>query len=225
MSNEIIIGAGVKVEIGLTESAAVSVNSITKSTAPLATAQNHGLADASAAYFTSMVGMEQMDGQAVRVQTQGSPGDDDFTFLDINTTNFATFTSGQVVGVATWATLAQSTQYAIGGGAGKTEDVGTLFDTTEKLLTIKNAAETVTIDVRSLREDNTAMAKVRSTARALGNLVFRITHPPAAGQTTGAQRIFRGQPSIPGESVAQGGTGTGQLSVTIKGQVCYLPGV
>lgn len=225
MANEIIIGAGVKVEIGLTESAAITVNSISKSTTPSVTAQNHALADGSAAYFTNMVGMEQMDGQAFRVQTQGSPGDDDFTFLDIDTTNFAAFASGQVVGVATWATLAQSTQYAIGGGAGKTEDVGTLLDTTEKLLTIKNAAETVTIDVRSLKVDNAAMAKIRATARALGYLVFRITQQLSTGETVGAQRIFRGQPSIPGESVSQGGTGTGQLSVTIKGQVCYLPGV
>jgi hypothetical protein len=47
--------------------------------------------------------------------------------------------------------------------------------------------------------------------------VFRIT------LADGSQRIFRGQPSIPGESVAQGALGSGQMSVTVKGQVCYLP--
>lgn len=225
MSNEIIIGAGVKVEIGLTESAAVAVTGVSKSTTPLVTAENHGLVNGGAAYFTSMVGMEQLDGQALHVSTQGSPGDDDFTITDIDTTSSATFVSGQVVGVASWATLLQSTTHNIGGGAGKTEDVGCLIDTTEKLITIKNAAETITIDVRSLKEDNAAMAKIRATARKLGYLVFRVTHPPAAGQTVGAQRLYRGQPSIPGESVSQGATGTGQLSVTVKGQICYIPGV
>ena len=224
MSNEIIIGAGVKVEVGLTESAAVTVDSISKSTTPVVTAQNHALANGSAAYFSSVVGMEQLDGQAVHVSTQGSPGDDDFTITDIDSTNYGAFVSGQVIGVASWATLLQSTTHNIGGGAGKTEDVGCLIDTTEKLITIKNAAETVTIDVRSLKEDNAAMAKIRRTARQLGYLVFRVTYPPSAGQTVGAQRIYRGQPSIPGESVSQGATGTGQLSVTVKGQICYIPG-
>lgn len=224
MANEIIIGAGVRVEIGLTESAAVTVNNITQSTTPVVTAQNHGAANGSAGYFSTVVGMEQMEGQAVRVSTQGSPGDDDFTIGDIDTTDFGTFTSGNFIGVATWATLIQSTTHNIGGGAGKTEDVGCLIDTTEKLRTIKNAAETVTIDVRSLKEDNSAMAKIRSTARRLGYLVFRVTYPPESGQTVGAQRIYRGQPSLPGESVSQGATATGQLSVTVQGQICYLPG-
>ena len=78
--------------------------------------------------------------------------------------------------------------------------------------------------MRSLKEDNAAMAKIRTTARKLGYLVFRVTHPPESGQTVGAQRIYRGQPYIPGESVTQGATGTGQLSVTVQGQICYLPG-
>lgn len=224
MSNEIIIGAGVRVEVGITEGAAKTLDSVSKSTTPLVVSQNHGLAHGSAGYFANMVGMEQLDGQAAHVSTQGSPGDDDFTITDIDSTNFGTFVSGQFVPVTAWSTLLQSTTHNIGGGAGQTEDVGCLIDTTQKLLTIKNAAETVTIDVRALKEDNAAMAKIRSTARNLGYLVFRVTYPPSSGQTVGAQRIYRGQPSIPGESVSQGGTGTGQLTVTIKGQVCYIPG-
>jgi len=216
-SNEIIIGAGVKVEVGITEGASVDVQSISLSTTPLVTANNHALVNGSAGYFSSVVGMEQIDGQAARVNTQGSPGDDDFTLQDIDTTNFSAFTSGNFVPVTAWATLAQSTQYQLGGGAGKTEDIGTLLDTTEKLRTIKNSAETATIDIRSLKVDNAALAKIRATARKLGYLVFRIT------LDTGEQRLFRGQPSLPGESVGQGGTGTGQLSVTVRGQVCYLP--
>ena len=57
---------------------------------------------------------------------------------------------------------------------------------------------------------------VRQVARALGYLVFRVTY------SDGAQRVWRGQPSIPGESVAQGALGNGQMTVTVKGQICYL---
>ena len=215
-TNEIILGAGVKVEIGFTEGAAVVISAVSNANPAVASKAAHGLVVGSAGYFSDVTGMEQIDGQAARVGSAGSPSADNFGLEDINTTNFGVFTAGNFIPVTAWATLSQSTQYAVGGGAGKTEDVGTLIDTTEKLLTIKNAAETVTIDIRSLKVDNQALAKIRSTARALGFLVFRITLPG------GAQRLFRGQPSIPGESVQQGATGTGQLSVTIQGQVLYL---
>ena len=68
-------------------------------------------------------------------------------------------------------------------------------------------------------------APIIAEGKVLGYLVFRITHTPDGSETTGAQRIFRGQPSIPGESLAQGATGTGQMTVTVRGQVCYIPAV
>ena len=225
MSNEIILGSGVRVEIGLTESAPKTITGVSLATTGIADSVGHGLAFGSAGYFTDVTGMDPLDGQAARVTDSGSPSADSFGLEDIDTSNFPAFTSGTFVPIATWSTLSQSTQYQLGGGAGKTEDVGTLLDTREKLLTTKNAAETVTIDIRSLKEDNQALAKIRSVARQLGYLVFRITFPPSAGETVGAQRLFRGQPSIPGESVTQGATGTGQLSVTIRGQICYLAAV
>ena len=222
MSIDIIIGSGVTVEIGLTEGAAKVVTNITKSDPGVASVAAHGLANLSAGYFNDIVGMDPLDGQAARVGVGGSPTVDNFGLEDLNTTNYPAFVSGEFVPVTSWATLSQSTQYQLGGGAAKTEDIGTLIDTTEKLLSTRNAAETVTIDLRSLKEDNVALDKIRSVARELGFLVFRITLPPTAPDTFGAQRLFRGQPSIPGESVAQAGTGTGQMSVTIRGRIVYL---
>jgi len=216
MSNEIILGAGVRVEIGSTEGAPVTITGVDLANPSVAHAASHGLAIGSAGYFDEVVGMDPLDGQAARVGSAGSPTADAFGLEDIDTTQYPDFVSGVFVPITAWSTLSQSTQYQLGGGAGKTEDVGTLIDTTEKLLTIKNAAETVTIDIRSLKVDNAALAKIRQVARQLGFLVFRITLPG------GAQRLFRGQPSIPGESVQQGATGTGQLSVTIRGRVVYL---
>lgn len=215
--SEIVKGRGVRVEVGYTEGAPVTVTAISKSDPAIVTAAGYGLAVGSVAYLDDVEGMDQLDGQAIRIDAGGSPTADNFAAEDIDSTNFATFVSATLVPITAWRTLAQSTQYQLGGGAPRTEDVGTLIDTVDKLEIIKLAAETVTIDLRSLTEDNEALAKIRSVARNLGRLVFRIT------LADGAQRLFRGAPSIPGESLTQGATGTGQLTVTVKGQICYLP--
>ena len=144
---------------------------------------------------------------------------------DIDASNVPAFTAGTFIPITAWSTLSQATQYSLGGGAPKTEDVTTLIDTRQKQLLIQNAVETVTIDIRALKDDNQAMAKIRQVARGLGSLVFRITHLKDGVETVGAQRLFRGQPSIPGESLQQGGTGTGQMTVTVTGQVCFIPAV
>lgn len=214
--SELVKGRGVRVEIGYTEGSPKTVTAVSQSNPGFATSVGHGLAIGSVGYFDDVEGMDPLDGQAARVSDVGSPTADSIGLEDVDTTDFPDFVSGVFVPVTAWRTLSQSTQYSLGGGAPKTEDVGTLLDTTEKLETVKLAAETVTIDVRALTEANEALQKIRAVARAAGRLVFRITHPD------GAQRLFRGQPSIPGESVAQGATGTGQLTVTIKGAILYL---
>jgi hypothetical protein len=214
--SELVKGRNVRVEVGITEGAPKTVTAVTLSDPGVAVSASHGLVVGSVGYLDDVEGMSPIDGQAVRVSDAGSPSVDNFGLETIDTTDMPAFTSGVFVPVTAWATLAQSTQYQLGGGAPKTEDVGTLIDTTEKLETIKLAAETVSIDIRSLTEDNAALAWIRRQARKATNVVFRIT------LNDGSQRIFRGQPSIPGESVTQGATGTGQLTVTIKGQICYL---
>lgn len=217
-SNEIIVGAAVKIEVGITEGPAKALADILQSDPGIAVFSGaHGLAFGSFAYFDDVVGMDQINGQAFRVDDGGSPSLNNIRLTDIDTTDYSDFTSGDVIPVTAWATLVQSTQYQLGGGAAKTEDITCLIDTTQKLLSVSNPAETVTIDIRSLKEDNAALAFIRKTARKLGFCVFRVTF---AG---GAQRAFRGQPSRPGESVQQQATGTGQLSVTVSGNVLYLP--
>lgn len=223
MSNY-IIGSGVKVEIGLTEGASKIIGAISLANPGVASAVAHGLSFGSVGYFDNVIGMDQIDGQAAKVTDAGSPSADNFALEDINTTTFAPFISGIFVPVTAFSTLAQSTDVDLGGGAAKTADTTTLIDTREKQVSILNAFETVTISLLSLKDDNQAMAKIRAVARVLGFLVFRMTYPPSSGQTIGAQRLFRGQPSLPGEKTSKAAVGTGQLSVTIQGQVCYLRG-
>lgn len=215
--SELVKGRNVRVEVGYTEGSEQVVSGITQADPGVAAVPAHGLTIGSVGYLKNVEGMSPLDGQAIRVSSAGSPTADNFGLETIDTTNMPDFDSAMFVPITAWATLAQSTQYQLGGGAPKTEDVGTLIDTTEKLETIKLAAETVSIDLRSLSEDNSALDKIRRAARASNKLVFRIT------LNDGAQRLFRGTPSIPGESLTQGATGTGQLQVTITGQICYLP--
>jgi hypothetical protein len=214
--SELVKGRNVRVEVGITEGAPKTVLDITKTDPGVALITGHGLTVGSIGYLDDVEGMSPLDGQAVRVSDAGSPSVDNIGLETIDTTDMPDFDSADFVPITAWATLAQSTQYQLGGGAPKTEDVGTLIDTTEKLETIKLAAETVSIDIRSLTEDNAALNAIRRAARASNKMVFRIT------LNDGAQRVFRGTPSIPGESVTQGSTGTGQLQVTITGQICYL---
>jgi hypothetical protein len=212
----LVKGMKVRVEVGYTEGAPKTVTAVTQANPGVVTSAAHGLAAGSVAYFDSLVGMPQLDGQPIRVDLDGSPSTGSLLTEGVDTTEFDDFTSGNLIPITAWQTLEQSTTYQIGGGAAKTEDASTLLDTIEKLETMKLAAETVTIDLLSYTEDNTALAKIRSVAKAAGKLVFRIT------LADGAQRVFRGSPSIPGESVSQGSLGKGQLTVTIKGSVCYL---
>lgn len=214
--SELIRGRNVRVEVGLTEGSPKTINAISAATEADVGITAHGLATGSVAYFDALVGMTEMDGQAIRVKAGGSPTADNLLAEGIDSTDFEAFTSGFLNPIQTWATLSQATTYQLGGGAPKTEDSGTLLDKRDKVAIMKLAAETVTIDVRALTQANAALAKIRSAALAGDQVVFRIT------LDDGSQRVFRGDPSLPGESVSQGGLGSGQMTVTVKGQISYL---
>lgn len=212
--SEIAQGRNCRVEIGLTEAAPDIVTAITAANPGVVSSAAHGQANGAVGYLFEVLGMDEIDGQAYRVANTAAGT---FELERIDATGYAAFISGSAIAVATWATLSQSTEYQLGGGPGTLEDSTVLLDKKDKQKLITQGVESVTINVRALTEDNAAMARVRSVARALGYLVFRIT------LSDGAQRIFRGQPSLPGESLAVKGLGSGSLSVAIKGDIIYLP--
>lgn len=213
---EIVKGRGVRVEVGYTEGAPIALTALTQADPGVATAAGHGLAAGSVGYLTDVEGMVELDGQAVRVL---DPDTNTFALERVKTTNYAEFVSGNLVPITAWRTLQQATQYQIGGGAGQTEESTVLLDTIQKQELIMLAAQTVTINLRALADDNQAMLKVREAAENLEALVFRVT------LATGQQRLFHGQPSLPGEDVNVGGLGTGSLTVTVKGRSLFLPAV
>lgn len=205
-----IVGRGVRVEIGSVEGVPKTVTEVSEANPGVATSTAHGLAAKSAGYFSVATGMPQLEGQAIRLASVNA---NDFTFENLDTTTYGNFTAGSFVPVTSWLTLTPASEYNIGGGDADRLDVTTLLDDFKQEQLGQLAAQTVTFTMRAETINGQAMAKIEQVARAAGYLMFRIT------LKDGNVRVFRGQPSLPGEQVAASAVGTGQFTVTVKGFV------
>lgn len=211
MSN--VKGRGVRVEIAATYDSPIAVTGVTKASPGVATSAAHGLANDTVGYFSTVVGMDQLEGQAFRVKNTAT---NTFELQGLNTSTYSTWTSGNVIPVATWATLSEATSYDIGGGAAEKLDVTTLLDVVRKeeqgLLPVSN----VSMNVIAQDTPSAAMQLLESAVQTQGKVVVRIT------LANGAVRIYTGEPSLPGESVSQGAVGTGSLDFAVKAFVMKL---
>ena len=203
-----IKGRNIKVEVGATNGTPVTVTAVTQASPGVATATAHAQADATVGSFSGVSGMAQLEGQAVRVD---APVTNNFTLQGLNTTNYAAFTAGTFTPVATWQTLAECDQYDIGGGAADKTDTTCLIDIVKQEENGLLPTQSVTLNIKATDTPSTAMALIEAAAQAGNSLVFRIT------LQSGAVRVFRGEPSLAGESVQTGAVGTGSLSVAVKG--------
>ena len=206
-------GRGVTVEIAATYGTAKTVTAVTKASPGVATSTSHGLANDTVGYWSDVTGMSQLDGQATRVKNQSTNA---FDLQGLNTTNYATFTAGTFTPVSTWATLSEATSYDIGGGAAEKLDVTRLLDITKQEEQGLLPVGTVSMNVLAQETPSAAMLLLENAVQTQGAVVVRIT------LASGAVRIFRGEPSLPGESVQQGQVGTGSLDFAIKGFVLKL---
>lgn len=211
-----LIGRNVRVEISKTEAAAKVVSAVTQASPGVATSTAHALTDGSVGYFGTVSGMAQLEGQAARVDTVLT---DSFALQGINTTGYPAYTAGTFVPVSVWSTLSRAASYDIGGGDADQIDTTVLLDVIKQTANGLLAAQSVKFDLKLDTTDEEALTLVRAAALSQAYLVFRIT------LSDGCQRIFRGQPSLPGENVGQGALGTGSFSVTVKGSVLFLPAV
>jgi hypothetical protein len=211
-----LIGRNVRVEISKTEGTPKTVTAVTQANPGVASSTAHGQADGAVGYLDGVTGMVQLDGQAARVN---SPVTDSFQLENINTTNYPAFTAGTFVPITAWSTLARSSSYSIGGGEGDKLDNTVLLNVLKQEENGLLAAQTVNFGLKLETVDDEALGLITDAALNQSLLVFRIT------LSDGAQRVFRGQPSLPGEDVQQGQIGTGAISVTIKGQIVRLPAV
>lgn len=211
-----LIGRGLRVEVSKTIGAAKTVSAVSNANPGVATSAAHGMAAGVVGFFDEVTGMVNLDGQAVRVH---APATDNFTLQGLNTTNFPVFTGGKFSPVTAWSTLSKSTSYQIGGGDANKLKTTTLLDDIEQEENGLLAAQTVSIELNHETVDPEALTLINNAAMEQEYLVFRITFKD------GAQRVFRGQPSMPGENTSQGSLATGSISVTVKGRVLRLPAV
>lgn len=206
-------GRGVRVEIAATYSAAKVVTAVTLANPGVATSAAHAMANDTVGYWSGVAGMAQLEGQATRVKNQAT---NTFELQGLNTTNYSAFAAGNFTQVATWATLSEATSYSIGGGAAEKLDVTRLIDITKQeeqgLLPVSN----VSMNVIAQDTPSAAMLLLESAVQTQGAVVVRITLP------NGAVRVYRAEPSLPGEDVQQGQVGTGSLDMAVKGFVLKL---
>lgn len=212
-----LIGRNVRVEISKTEAAAKVVSAITQASPGVATSTGHTLTDGTVGYFSSVEGMVQLEGQVARVS---APDANTFQLEGIATTSYPVFTgAADFIPVTVWSTLSRAASYNIGGGDADKIDTTVLLDLIKQEANGLLAAQSVGIDLKLETTDDEALGLVRAAALSQAYLVFRVT------LSDGAQRVFRGQPSLPGENVGQGQLATGSFSVTVKGSVLFLPAV
>ena len=211
-----LIGRGVRVEVQKTVAAPKTITAVTLAKPGVATSTAHALTDGTVGFLDAVTGMVNLDGQAVRID---APAANTFELQGIDTTGYPAFTAGNIIPVTAWSTLSRSTSYDIAGGGAEKIKTTVLLDEIEQQANGLLAAQTVSINVNHETVDEEALQLVNAAALSQAYLVFRITFKD------GAQRVFRGQPSMPGESVGQGALGTGTLEVTVKGQILRLPAV
>lgn len=206
-------GRNCRVEIAATYSVSKTVTAVTKGSPPVVTSAAHGLLEGAIAYFDTASGMDELVGQAVSVDATAAST---FNAEGIDSTNFGTFTSGTIIPVATWLTLSTATSYEIPEGSSDELDATTLLDRIKQSQSGTLAAQNVQISNLSDMQ-LPAVAVLRTAALNDSYIIVRIT------ASNGERRVFRGQPSLPGESQSLGGLATSGFGVKVKGQVLFLP--
>lgn len=202
-----LVGRNVRIEVSKTEGTAKTVSAVSKAYPGVVSSTAHGLSDGSVGYFSNVVGMTEIDGMAARVDGSVT---DAFDIEGVDTTGFGTFTSGSFVPVTAWSTLSRAAGYSLSGGEAERQDDTTLLDTVKQEFNGLLGAQSVSISVKRETVDEEALQLIEAAALSGAYLVFRIT------LSDGAQRIWRGQPSLAGEDVQLGGIASGSFNATVR---------
>ena len=207
-------GRGISVEIAATFGTVEPCTAVTTANPGVATSASHALNNDDVGYFSTVTGMVQLEGQACRVKNKAT---NTFELQGLNTTAYSTFTGGDFTPAASWSVLGEATRVAIGGGAGTKLPATTLLDVIEKTEQGNLPAQTVTIDILSQTSPSAAMLLLIAAAQSSGKVLMRVRDT-----SSGAVRIFYGEPSLPGEDLGVGALATGSFDVAVKGYVLAL---
>lgn len=205
-------GRNCRVEIAATYGAAKTVTAVSKAVPPVVTSTAHALAEGTVGYFDTVVGMDELLGQAVSVDATAT---NTFNAEGLDSSTYGTFASGTVTPVATWLTLSSATSYSIPEGAADELDKTTMMDRIKQTEAGLLAAQTVQLSKFSDMQ-LPAMAIVRAAALNNGHILVRIT------LSNGERRIFRGQPGLPGEEMGVGALATSGFGIKVVGQVLFV---
>jgi hypothetical protein len=207
-------GRKVRVEVALTYATTKTVSEVTNANPGVASSTGHGLTAGTLGYFSTATGMasELEDGMAVSAEAVAA---DTFTLRGVDTTDWGNFTAGVFTPVATFATLSESTSYSISGGESSPLDKTTLLDEQGQEDTSILSPQRVQLDNFS-NPQGAALAFVEACARTNAAAIFRITFQ------NGERRIWRGVPSVPGESLSVGQMATSGFSTTVRGRLLKL---
>jgi hypothetical protein len=212
MSN--IKGRGIKLEIAATYAAADAGWAVSNANPGVATKTGHAVVNNDIGYFTGIVGMDQLDGQAVRAKNKTA---NTFELQGIDTTNMGTQSGTcDFVKVATWVTMSEATAYRFGGGTADKLDATRLIDTKKQEEVVQLPTDSVSVDLFAQGTPSAALQVLINAVQTQSLVTVRITH------ADGSVRLLRGDPSLPGEDVRVGQLGTGSFEIAVKGTVLQL---
>jgi hypothetical protein len=206
-------GRNCRVEIAATFGAAKTITAVTKASPPVVSSTAHALLEGAIGFFDTVIGMDELLGQAGSVDATAA---NSFNLEGLDSTSYGTFASGTFTPVATWLTMSTATSYEIPEGTTDELDATTLLDRIKQSQAGTLGAQNVQFSALSDMQ-LPALAVLRTAALNDGYVVMRIT------ASNGERRVFRGQPSLPGESQSVNALATSGFGVKVKGQVLMLP--
>lgn len=200
------IARNVKFEVESTLDAAKTITGITKANPGVVTATAHGYSNGDVVVLgDDLQGMIELAGQIVRVANVAT---NTYELEGVDTTNFSTFTSGSGKKISAWVTLGQARTLSVGSVSPNRKDASTLISTDREYLNGLSDSPEITVDTFSDPFES-AFSKIEAASRAGTKLGFRVTF-----QTTSAKRLFRGEPTLPSESISFDEIVTGGFSIT-----------
>jgi hypothetical protein len=205
-----IVGRNCKIEVALTFDAGISPTAVTAANPAVATLTSHTVDTGDVGYWTVAAGMVELDGQAAFCTDTSS---NTFTLNGLDASNYSAYTAGTFTTAATWGLLDEAGGYSVGGGAADQLDDSRLHLGKRVNVAGLNAAEDITINIKTPEVEGAALAFLTRAARNGTSILVKIT------KGTRVVRVAYGVPSTYGEQVDVGGLGTGSFSLTCPAYV------
>ena len=199
-----IVGRNCKIEVALTFDAAAAFTAVTKASPAVGTLTAHSVETGDVGYWVVPAGMVELDGQAVFLTDTDA---NTATMNGLDATLYSTYTAGNLYVGATWGLLDEAGGYAVGGGAADQLDDSRLHLSKRRNVAGLNAAEDITINLKTPEVEGAALAFVTAAARNGTSILVKIT------KGTRIVRVAYGVPSTYGEQVDVGGLGTGSFNI------------